>query len=119
MTGSTRRDWLRETALAGSAMVIFAAAFSYPVLAHLGQIGVVWDWPEFLMRNWVAYQSVHNFHQLPLWNPYECGGMPLLAHPSSQIATPLFALPMLFGAFVGLNLQIPVHLAIAWSGGYL
>src|SRR5581483_11243842 len=27
--------------------------------------------------------------------------------------------PMLFGPFAGLDLQIPVHLAIAWSGGYV
>ncbi len=110
---------LAEAAVALAAMVLFAAAFSYPVLRHLSNIGVVWDWPEFLIRNWVAYHSVRDFHQVPLWNPYECGGMPLLAHPSSQIMTPLFLLPLLFGPFVGLNLQIPAHLAIAWSGGYV
>src|SRR5579884_2157457 len=111
--------WLKGAALAGGGMAGFTVAFSYPVLIDLGRIGVVWDWPEFLMRNWVAFYSLHHFHQVPLWNPYECGGMPLLAHPSSQILTPLFALQMLFGPFVGLDLQIPVHLAIAWSGGYV
>jgi hypothetical protein len=111
--------WLKGAALAGGGMAAFTVAFSYPVLIHLGRIGVVWDWPEFLMRNWVAFYSLRHFHQVPLWNPYECGGMPLLAHPSSQILTPLFALQMLFGPFAGLDLQIPVHLAIAWSGGYV
>jgi hypothetical protein len=100
-------------------MVCFVAAFSYPVLAHPGRIGVVWDWPEFLIRNWVATHSIRYFHQLPLWNPYECGGMPLLAHPSSRVVTPLFALPLIFGPIVGLNLQIPAHLAIAWIGGFV
>ncbi len=97
----------------------FVAAFSYPVLSGLGRIGVVWDWPEFLIRNWVAFHSIHDLGQFPLWNPYECGGMPLLAHPSSQIVTPLFALSLFFGPFTGLNLQIPAHLAIAWTGGYV
>src|SRR5579875_812939 len=119
MTGRIRSNWLGEAALAVIAMAAFAIAFSFPVLTHLGRIGVVWDWPEFLIRNWVAFHSLHDLHQIPLWNPYECGGMPLLAHPSSQIVTPLFALPMIFGPFVGLNLQIPIHLAIAWSGGYV
>jgi hypothetical protein len=100
-------------------MVCFVAAFSYPVLARLRHVGVVWDWPEFVIRYWVAFHSVHHFHQLPLWNPYSCGGMPLLAHPSSQIMTPLFALALIFGPFTGMDLQIPVHLAIAWSGGYV
>jgi len=113
------RSLRSEAAMAAFAMAAFVVTFSYPVLTRLGGIGVVWDWPEFLIRNWVAVHSLRHFHQLPLWNPYECGGMPLLAHPSSQILTPLFALPILLGPFVGLNLQIPAHLAIAWSGGYV
>lgn len=96
----------------------FVLLFSYPTLSQLSRIGVVWDWPEFVIRNWVAFHTIHDMGQIPLWNPYECGGMPLLAHPSSQIVTPLFALPLFFGPFVGLNLQIPAHLAIAWTGGY-
>jgi hypothetical protein len=115
----THSIWRSEAVAVGFAAAVFAAVFSYPVLSGLGRIGVVWDWPEFLIRNWVAFHSVHQFRQFPLWNPYECGGMPLLAHPSSQIVTPLFALSLLFGPFAGLNLQIPAHLAIAWSGGYV
>jgi hypothetical protein len=119
MPARIRNLWRGETALALGALGLFVGAFSLPVLSGLGRIGVVWDWPEFLIRNWVAFHSLHDLGQLPLWNPYECGGMPLLAHPSSQILTPLFALPLLFGPFVGLNLQIPAHLALAWTGGYM
>lgn len=100
-------------------LVVFMAAFSYPVLRALGTIGLVWDWPEFLIRYWAAYRSLHDFHQIPLWNPYECGGMPLLAHPSSQVLNPLFALALIFGPFVGLGLQIALDLAITWIGGYV
>ena len=108
-----------EAAVVLLAMLCFVVMFSYPVLSRLGHIGTVWDWPEFVIRYWVAYYSVYHFHQLPLWNPYSCGGMPLLAHPSSQIMTPLFLLPLLSGPFTGIDLQIPAHLAIAWSGGYV
>src|SRR5579883_1236873 len=93
------RSERREAALVILGALGFAAAFSYPILTDPSNIGVVWDWPEFLIRNWVACYSVRHFHQLPLWNPYECGGMPLLAHPSSQILTPLFVLPLVFGPF--------------------
>jgi hypothetical protein len=119
MTARIRIIWWGKAALAVAGLLCFVAAFSYPIYKGLGRIGFVWDWPEFNIRNWVAFHSLHDLHQLPLWNPYECGGMPLLAHPSSQIVTPLFLLPMLFGPFAGLNLQIPAHLAIAWAGGYV
>jgi hypothetical protein len=100
-------------------LLSFVLLFSYPTLSRLSHIGVVWDWPEVLQRNWAASYTVAHFHQLPLWNPFACGGLPLLAHPLSQVLTPLFALPVTFGANVGLLLQIPVHLAIAWTGGYV
>jgi hypothetical protein len=116
---SVPRRWLGEPALAAAELIGFVVAFSYPVLIALGRTGYVWDWPEFQIRHWGAYSSLQNFRQIPLWNPYACGGMPMLAHPSSAVVTPMIILPLIFGPFVGLNLQIPAHLAIAWSGGYV
>jgi len=113
---ATRRN---QIAWAIAGLVCFITAFCYPLFIRLGNIGSVWDWPEFLIRYWAAFRSLHDFHQLPLWNPYECGGMPLLAHPNSQVLTPLFALPLIFGPFTGLDLQIAADLAIAWTGGYV
>jgi hypothetical protein len=111
--------WRKQTALAIAGVGCFVAAFSYPILRHLGNIGLVWDWPEFLIRYWAGFRSLHDFHQIPFWNPYECGGMPLLAHPNSQVLSPLFVLALIFGPFVGLNLQIVADLAITWIGGYV
>jgi hypothetical protein len=97
----------------------FVCLFGYPTLSRLSGIGVVWDWAEFLQRNWVSFYSISRFHQIPLWNPYDCGGMPLLAHPTSAFLSPLFALQLVLGPLVGLHLQILAHLAIAWTGGYV
>ncbi len=110
---------LRETLLVGAGAGCFAAAFSYPILGRLSRIGLVDDWAEHLQPDWAAFYSITHFHQLPLWSPYRCGGMPLLAHPLSLFVTPLVALQLIFGPFTGLNLQIPVHLAITWAGGYM
>ncbi len=119
MSAGIRSIGRSQTALAIAGLLIFMAVFSYPVLTGLGTIGLVWDWPEFLIRYWAAYRSLHDFHQIPLWNPYECGGMPLLAHPSSQVLNPLFGLALIFGPFTGLGLQIALDLAIAWTGCYV
>ncbi len=109
----------REALLAGLGVFGFVGLFCYPTLSHLSRIADAWDWSEYLEANWAAVYSVRHFHQVPLWNPYRCGGVPLLAHPQSQILTPLFVFQLIFGPVVGLHLQIPVHLIIAWSGGYL
>ncbi len=108
-----------EVLLVEIAVAVFLCLFTYPILANPWGIGVAWDWSEFLQHTWFESYSITHFHQFPLWNPYACGGMPWLANPSSQVATPLFVLQLVFGPLLGLHLQILVHLAIGWIGGYL
>lgn len=99
--------------------VALGLIFSYPVIAHPFRIGRVWDWDQFLLFHWVPFRSVTHFHQLPLWNPYLCGGMPLFADPQVRIMTPFFLLHLAFGPTLGLHLEIPLHLTIGFIGGYL
>jgi hypothetical protein len=124
----TRRDarlltiW-SPTLLEASLLIVGAAAFTvvftYPIIRNLSQIGVVWDWSEKLSHVWTTVTSIKTFHQIPLWDPFSCGGMPLLANPLFPGLTPWFGLDLLFGPVVGVNLQIPIHLAIAWTGAYV
>ena len=109
----------RECLLVALGSLAFGLFFSYPVLAHFSQAGQVWDWDLFQALAWVSYRSAAHYHQVPLWNPYLCGGMPMLADPSSRIATPFFLLHLLFGSTAGGHLEIPLHLAIAFAGGYV
>jgi len=109
----------RELWLAGPGSAAFGLAFSYPLFAHFTRIGRVWDWDQFLQLEWVPYWSVAHFHQLPLWNPYLCGGLPMLADPQGRVLSPFFPLHLLFGPAVGIHLEIPFHLAFSFLGGYL
>src|SRR5205823_441192 len=58
-------------------------------------------------------------HELPLWNPYACGGMALLANPQSRILTPFFPVYLLFGLPVAIRIDIVLHLAAAFLGAFL
>jgi hypothetical protein len=109
----------REAGLVAAAAIAFATIFCWRILANLTYPGVVNDWDMSLTTLWVACRSVRHFHQLPLWNPYECGGIPLFGDPQSRILTPFFPLHLVVGPIVGLHLEVPLHLAIAWAGGYV
>jgi len=109
----------REVWLVGLGAVIFALAFCYPLLGNLSQGGFVHDWDYTGELGWVAYYSVSHFHQLPLWNPYKCGGMPMLGNPQARVIMPWFLLHLALGPVVGIHLEILVHVAIAWAGSYV
>jgi hypothetical protein len=115
----TKKHQQLEPAFIIGCSIFFGLAFSLPILAHLSAISTRHDWDFHWELDWVSFFTVTHFHELPLWNPYRCGGLPMLANPQSRILTPFFLLHLLFGPFVGLHLEIPFHLAIGWSGGYV
>ena len=112
----------REIGWATVGSITFALCFSYGILAHLtrGDISSYPqnDWDYFLQLRWVPYYTITHFHQFPLWNPYKCGGMPILGNPQASLFTPFLLLDLLFGPIVGARLQIIAHLAIGFGGAY-
>ena len=109
----------REGVAVAVASIAFALVFCFPLLAHLTTGGTFDDWDQNSASQWSAYWVIHRYHQFPFWNPFECGGMPLLGDPQSHFVTPWFLLTMIFGPVVGLHLQVFLYDAIAWAGGYV
>jgi hypothetical protein len=117
----------------------FALIFFFPVLYNSRYIGTDFGqwlnrWPDlsnfsappsdgdrdlFEQMRWVPYYTLSHFHQVPFWNPYRCGGMSMLGNPESGIVTPFIALYFLFGLMPGMILEIYLHLALAFAGGYV
>jgi hypothetical protein len=104
-------EWIAISSL------MFALGFGYKVLFHLSEVSLLNDWDYHLQLRWVAFYTIYHFHQLPLWNPYRCGGMPMLGHPQSAFISPFLPLDFMFGPMVSIHLQIVLHLAIAFGGG--
>lgn len=129
----------REAVWVALASLGFAALFAYPMLCQLGYLGPgVWgwinlppdfshltrfpangDWDLFTELRWVPYHTLAHFHQAPFWNPYKCGGMGMLGNPESGIVTPFLLFYLLLGPYGGLYLEIVLHLALAFAGGYV
>jgi hypothetical protein len=99
--------------------ILFGVVFSYPIVVHLGELRLHADWDAFWDRRWIPYITVTAFHRLPLWDPWRCGGMPMLGEVQSSIISPFFLLDFIVGFARGVHLEILLHLAIAWAGGYL
>lgn len=115
-----RGPFTRAEALAiAIASTSFALVFCYLLVFHLSIAGTFGDWDFIGASQQAAYWTVHKYHQVPFWNAYECGGMPLLGDPQSHLLTPWFLLTLMFGPVVGLHLEVIVYCAIAWAGGYV
>lgn len=70
--------------------------------------GMVWE---------AARVALQDFHQLPSWNPYHCGGVVLYQDPQAPFPGPLFLLTFWWlPAIVALKLWEIVHLAVAALG---
>jgi hypothetical protein len=72
------------------------------------------DGPFFHKMLEVVRVSVLRYHELPLWNPFECGGVPLWDNPQGIAAAPIAWLTFLFGTTRAIELWYIVHSAIGF-----
>jgi hypothetical protein len=57
--------------------------------------------------------------RLPLWNPYQDGGVPLLGNSVSALGSPIVWPALAFGVAGGWNLTLLLRLLVAFGGGLL
>jgi hypothetical protein len=113
----------REIAWVALGSLAFALCIFYRFFGRFSRL-IAWsgfgrfDWDYHMQLHWVIWYTITHFHQFPFWNPYKCGGMPLLGNPQSPILTPFLLPDLLFGPVIGLHLGSIVHVAIAFGGAY-
>lgn len=73
------------------------------------------DW-QMVHHNWeAAWVTVTRFGEMPLWDPFHCGGVPLLGNPESPTYGPQFLLAFLLGTTLAQKVLVILH---AWFGFY-
>lgn len=77
--------------------LLIAVTAMWPTLATANLLNDFRDAHYFTLFEEAARLSVLRFHQLPLWDPYYCGGISGLGTPSSRFASPTFLLTLVFG----------------------
>lgn len=87
-------------------------------ISNPNSIGIL-DWESFLHPlHAQTEESIKEYGQIPLWNPYKCGGNYLLAHPESPLLSPFFIIQIIFGQIIGTKIAITLFLMMGMIGMY-
>lgn len=77
---------------------MIAAVLVYPLLADAGRINEFRDVHHLFFYERAAIDTVLRYGELPLWNPYFCGGFDAVGAPQTRFLSPSLLLGLLFGA---------------------
>src|SRR6187551_1525838 len=86
-----------RTAVRIALFALIATVLVWPMLATAGWLNEFRDAQVMALYERAAVDSVKRFGELPLWNPWYCGGLYGLGAPQSRFASPTFLLSLLFG----------------------
>jgi hypothetical protein len=117
LTSTSSSKLVRALALAALALVV-SLFFWWPMIdaAPNTQGG---DGPVFYKMFEAARVSMTRYHELPMWNPYECGGLPLWDNPQAPFGSPL-TWPMYFvGTTKAVIFWYVSHSAIGFASMWL
>jgi hypothetical protein len=98
------------------AWLALAFAVVAPTLKQPDAFAQSYDWRLFETWLEAGRRSVLWYHQFPVWNPWTCGGQVYLANPQSLVATPTFALILVFGTALGIKLMLVAYYFCACDG---
>ncbi len=96
-------------------IILCSIATLYPYISHGGQWGINdWDYRYSLAHIYSA--TIKEYHQIPFWNPYICGGAAGLGDPEFSLVTPYFLLQFLLGEEMGTGISIILCFIITGLG---
>ncbi len=87
----------------------------YPYLSHGGLWGIN-DWDYRYSLGHIYSATIREYHQVPFWNPYICGGAAGLGDPEFSLITPYFLFQFLLGEEVGTGISIVLCFIITGLG---
>lgn len=107
-----------RSALAVLFLLVLSFAFCFPLLKELNLSGRG-DWDYNFSLYEVLSLSLFEYGQIPLWNPYCGGGIPLIGNPHAGLISPTFFLNALFGVIPGLKISVWLHTFFGLWGMWL
>lgn len=119
VTWRVSRISVREIVLAGAVGTVMAMAVTLPYFTQLSRITTAGDVQRALVYRGVARESWLQGEGVATWDPYLCGGEPLLANMESAHLDPFFLLVLAFGENFGARLSVALTLILGFVGTYV
>lgn len=98
--------------------VISSFIFTSAILFSGTNLGIQ-DWDINLGFIEAARRSILVYRQIPLWNPYHCGGAPLLGNAQTSVISLYSFFSLIFGTIIGVKISIFVNYIVGFLGFYL
>ncbi|MBI3420967.1 MAG: hypothetical protein HY006_02790 [Candidatus Sungbacteria bacterium] len=89
----------------GALFVVITPVALYGFWFSENSLGIA-DWDYYFSLHHFYRETILTYHQLPLWDPWTCGGGAALGDPEFPLFSVTFLLELLFGIQVGLRLSI-------------
>ncbi|MCL2776631.1 MAG: hypothetical protein FWD73_01410 [Polyangiaceae bacterium] len=110
-------SWLRLACISALGLVLTMALWPVLFRHYPGSGGG--DGVFFFRMIEAGKVSLLRWHELPLWNPYECGGVPLWDNPQSIAASPLVLLLTSASTAATIGAWIILHVTAGFVGLWL
>jgi hypothetical protein len=88
----------RHTAVRLAFFTVLATVLVWPLLPDAARLNEFRDVHFLFLYERAALDTITRFGELPLWNPYYCGGFDAVAAPQTRFVSPTLLLGLLFGA---------------------
>lgn len=102
-------------------LAVFAAVAlcaSWPLLATAPALDEFRDAHVLAHYEAAAREALLRWHQMPLWDPYYCGGMYLLGTPQGRFVSPTFLFTLLFGERRAESITVFAMIVVGLEGTY-
>lgn len=114
---SLRPRWLRLLLIVALATVLFLVVW-WPMFRNYPRTPIE-DGHYFYHQIEISKAALHRYHELPLWNPFDCRGMPMWDHPENITASPIFYLTLPFSSGITIIAWNMAHVVIGFLGMWL
>lgn len=122
MNGAPTNRWLDRlasiTALRLAVWVIIASISHEGVLTDPNRVAEWMDDHQFYSWEQSDRMTLLQYHQLPAWNPYWCGGTVGAAAPEDPFFGPDFILRLIFGVTHGRRFAVLLLVVLGFEGMY-
>lgn len=98
--------------------VAICHAFLQSATMQPNRVGTYHDAHYFCLHEEAARITILEHGQVPVWNPWFCGGIPGIANPQDTSLAPDFLLRLAFGTAPGRHLVLFLFLLLGLEGSY-